>query len=34
MTTLKEKYINEVVPKLRETFNYTNELQVDTNLGC
>ena len=28
MTTLKEKYINEVVPKLRETFNYTNELQV------
>jgi len=28
MTTLKEKYINEVVPKLRETFNYANELQV------
>ncbi len=28
MITLKEKYINEVVPKLRETFNYTNELQV------
>jgi large subunit ribosomal protein L5 len=28
MTTLKEKYISEVVPKLRETFNYTNELQV------
>ncbi len=28
MTTLKEKYINEVVPKLRETFNYVNELQV------
>ncbi len=28
MTTLKEKYTNEVVPKLRETFNYTNELQV------
>jgi len=28
MTTLKEKYINEVVPKLRETFNYTNEFQV------
>lgn len=28
MTTLKEKYINEVVPKLRETFNYENELQV------
>ncbi|MCP3941917.1 MAG: 50S ribosomal protein L5 [Desulfobacteraceae bacterium] len=28
MTTLKEKYINEVVPKLRDTFNYVNELQV------
>lgn len=28
MTTLKEKYINEVVPQLRETFNYANELQV------
>jgi len=28
MITLKEKYINEVVPKLRETFDYTNELQV------
>jgi large subunit ribosomal protein L5 len=28
MTTLKEKYINEVVPKLRETFNYSNELMV------
>ncbi|MBA3011338.1 MAG: 50S ribosomal protein L5 [Proteobacteria bacterium] len=28
MTTLKEKYINEVVPKLKETFNYSNELQV------
>lgn len=28
MTTLKEKYINEVVPKLKETFNYKNELQV------
>lgn len=28
MTTLKEKYTNEVVPKLRETFNYTNKFQV------
>ena len=28
MTTLKEKYINEVVPKLRETFSYANEMQV------
>ncbi len=28
MSTLKEKYTNEVVPKLRETFNYKNELQV------
>ncbi|MBU8848731.1 MAG: 50S ribosomal protein L5 [Desulfobacterales bacterium] len=28
MSTLKEKYNNEVVPKLKETFNYTNELQV------
>ncbi|MCP4553539.1 MAG: 50S ribosomal protein L5 [Bacteroidetes bacterium] len=28
MTTLKEKYINEVVPKLTESFKYTNELQV------
>ncbi len=28
MTTLKEKYNTEVVPKLRETFNYTNEFQV------
>ncbi len=28
MTTLKEKYINEVIPKLRETFSYVNELQV------
>ena len=28
MSFLKEKYNKEVVPKLRETFNYTNELQV------
>ncbi|CCK81628.1 MULTISPECIES: 50S ribosomal protein L5 [Desulfobacula] len=28
MATLKEKYHNEVVPKLKETFNYKNELQV------
>jgi large subunit ribosomal protein L5 len=28
MTTLKEKYKQEVVPKLREAFNYENELQV------
>ncbi len=28
MSTLKEKYKQEVVPKLRETFNYTNENQV------
>ncbi|WP_022664594.1 50S ribosomal protein L5 [Desulfospira joergensenii] len=28
MTTLKEKYNNEVVPKLKETYNYANEFQV------
>ncbi len=28
MTTLKEKYTNEVVPKLTETFNYSNKFQV------
>jgi len=28
MITLKEKYINEVVPKLRETFKYENILMV------
>jgi len=28
MTTLKEKYINEVVPELKETFKYTNKFQV------
>lgn len=28
MTTLKEKYTNEVVPKLREEFDYKNEWQV------
>ena len=28
MSTLKEKYNNEVVPQLKKTFNYTNELQV------
>ncbi len=28
MSTLKEKYNNEVVPELKKTFNYTNELQV------
>ncbi len=28
MTTLKEKYQKEVVPKLKETFQYTNEFQV------
>ncbi len=28
MSTLKEKYNKEVVPKLRGTFNYTNENQV------
>jgi len=28
MSTLKEKYNNEVVPELTKTFNYTNELQV------
>ena len=28
MSTLKEKYINEVAPTLTETFNYTNKLQV------
>ena len=28
MSTLKEKYINEVAPQLTETFNYTNKLQV------
>ncbi len=28
MSTLKEKYYNEVVPKLTETFNYENKFQV------
>jgi len=28
MSTLKEKYNNEVVPQLQKTFNYKNELQV------
>lgn len=28
MSTLKEKYINEIVPQLKETFHYKNELQV------
>ena len=28
MTTLKEKYTTEVVPKLREEFSYNNEWQV------
>jgi large subunit ribosomal protein L5 len=28
MSTLKENYINEVVPRLKETFNYKNEFQV------
>ncbi|MDX2510022.1 MAG: 50S ribosomal protein L5 [Desulfobacterales bacterium] len=28
MSTLKEKYNSEVVPKLREAFNYKNELQI------
>jgi len=28
MTTLKETYINEVVPALRDEFNYTNQCQV------
>jgi large subunit ribosomal protein L5 len=28
MSTLKETYLKEIVPKLKETFNYTNELQV------
>jgi large subunit ribosomal protein L5 len=28
MSTLKENYINEIIPKLTETFNYTNVLQV------
>jgi len=28
MSTLKEKYINEVVPKLKDTFHYKNGLQV------
>ncbi len=28
MSTLKEKYINEVTPKLTETFSYTNKFQV------
>lgn len=28
MSTLKEKYNNEVVPQLNKTFNYINELQV------
>lgn len=28
MSTLKEKYTNEVVPELKKAFNYTNGLQV------
>ncbi len=28
MSTLKEKYNNEVIPELQKTFNYKNELQV------
>ncbi|MCF8089412.1 MAG: 50S ribosomal protein L5 [Desulfotignum sp.] len=28
MTTLKEKYKTEIIPKLKETFNYTNGFQV------
>ncbi len=28
MSTLKEKYINEVTPKLTEAFSYTNKFQV------
>lgn len=28
MTTLKEKYTNEVVPALTNEFNYTNQCQV------
>ena len=28
MSTLKEKYNNEVFPQLQKTFNYINELQV------
>ncbi len=28
MTTLKEKYTNEVMPKLTEVFNYSNQLMV------
>ena len=28
MSTLKEKYINEIVPQLKETFHYKNEFQV------
>ena len=28
MSPLKENYINEVVPRLKETFNYKNEFQV------
>jgi len=28
MSTLKENYINEVVPRLKETFHYKNEFQV------
>jgi large subunit ribosomal protein L5 len=28
MTTLKEKYTQEIVPKLKEAFHYTNEFQV------
>ena len=28
MTTLKEKYTNEVVPTLTDEFNYTNQCQV------
>ena len=28
MSTLKEKYIKQVVPQLRQTFNYKNQFQI------
>ena len=28
MSTLKENYINEIVPQLTKTFNFTNRFQV------
>ena len=40
MNRLKEKYDNEIVPSLKEKFNYTSVMQVPklnkivVNIGC